>query len=30
VVLIPFVGFGELKRVLGEGKLKQLFFQPRA
>ena len=29
VVLIPFVGFGELKRVLGEGKLKQLFFQPR-
>ena len=30
VILIPFVGFGELKRVLGEGKLKQLFFQPRA
>lgn len=29
VILIPFVGFGELKRVLGEGKLKQLFFQPR-
>jgi len=29
VVLIPFVGFGELERVLGEGKLKQLFFQPR-
>ena len=29
VVLIPFVGFGELQRVLGEGKLKQLFFQPR-
>ena len=30
VILIPFVGFGELKRVLGEGKLKQLFFRPRA
>jgi len=29
VVLIPFVGFGELQRVLGEGKLKQLFFRPR-
>src|SRR5215470_6261844 len=29
VVLIPFVGFGELERVLGEGKLKQLFFHPR-
>ena len=29
VVLIPFVGFGELQRVLGEGRLKQLFFNPR-
>jgi hypothetical protein len=29
VVLIPFFGFGELQRVLGEGKLAQLFFQPR-
>ena len=29
VILIPFVGFGELGRVLGEGKLKQLFFHPR-
>jgi hypothetical protein len=25
VVLIPFVGFGELRRVLGEEKLKELF-----
>jgi len=30
VVLIPFFGFGELQRVLGEGKLKQLFFRPRS
>ena len=30
VILIPFVGFGELQRVLGEGKLKQLFFHPRS
>lgn len=30
VVLIPFVGFGELQRVLGEGKLKQIFFHPRS
>ena len=30
VVLIPFVGFGELQRVLGEGKLKQMFFYPRS
>jgi hypothetical protein len=29
VVLIPFVGFGELQRVVGEGKLKQLFFHSR-
>ena len=29
-ILIPFVGYGELQRVLGEGKLKRLFFQPRA
>ena len=25
--LIPFVGFGELGRVIGEGKLEKLFFQ---
>jgi hypothetical protein len=30
VMLIPFVGFGELQRVLGEGRLKQLFFSPRS
>lgn len=30
VILIPFVGYGELKRVLGEGKLKQLFFRRRS
>ena len=29
VVLIPFFGFGELQRVLGEGKLGQLFLHPR-
>ena len=29
VVLIPFVGYGELQRVLGEGKLRQIFFRPR-
>jgi len=29
VVLIPFVGFGELERTLGEGKLKQILFHPR-
>ena len=29
VLLIPFFGFGELQRVLGEGKLAQLFFHPR-
>lgn len=29
VVLIPFVAFGELQRVLGEGKLKQIFLRPR-
>ena len=29
VVLIPFFGFGELQKVLGEGKLAQLFFRPR-
>jgi hypothetical protein len=27
VVLIPFVGYGELGRVLGETKLRQLFFR---
>jgi hypothetical protein len=26
VMLIPFVGFGELRRVMGEGKLENLFF----
>ena len=26
VMLIPFVGFGELRRVMGEGKLAKLFF----
>jgi hypothetical protein len=29
VMLIPFFAFGELKRVLGEGRLGQLFFHPR-
>lgn len=29
VVLIPFFGFTELRRVFGEGKLEQLFFTPR-
>ena len=29
-MLIPFVGYGELGRVLGEGKLKMLLFSPRA
>jgi len=29
VVLIPFFGFGELQRVLGEGRLAHLFFGPR-
>jgi hypothetical protein len=29
VMLIPFFGFTELQRVLGEGKLKQMFFGPR-
>lgn len=28
-MLIPFVGYGELQRVLGEGKLTHLFFRPR-
>jgi hypothetical protein len=28
-MLIPFVGYGELTRVLGEGKLEMLFFRPR-
>ena len=30
VMLIPFFAVGELKRVLGEGKLAQLFFHSRA
>ena len=29
MVLVPFVGYGELGRVLGEGKLEQIFFRPR-
>ena len=29
-MLIPFVGYGELGRVLGEGKLQMLFFRPRS
>ena len=29
VLLIPFFGIGELQRVLGEGKLTQLFFRQR-
>jgi hypothetical protein len=29
VVLIAFVGYGELQRVLGKGKLEQIFFRPR-
>lgn len=29
VILIPFFAFGELQRVLGEGKLAQLFIRPR-
>jgi len=28
-MLIPFVGYGELQRILGEGKLERLFFYPR-
>jgi hypothetical protein len=29
VLLIPFFGLGELQRVLGKGRLAQLFFRPR-
>ena len=29
VLLIPFFAFGELQRVMGKGKLAQLFFRPR-
>ena len=29
VLLIPFFAFGELQRVLGEGRLARLFFRPR-
>ena len=29
VLLIPFFGFGELRRVLGEDKLNELFFTSR-
>ena len=29
-MLIPFVGYGELRRILGEGKLEKLFFNPRS
>jgi hypothetical protein len=28
-MLVPFVGYGELQRVLGEGKLERIFFYPR-
>jgi hypothetical protein len=28
-MLIPFVGYGELQRIFGEGKLERLFFYPR-
>jgi hypothetical protein len=27
-MLVPFVGYGELGRVLGEGKLERIFFEP--
>jgi hypothetical protein len=30
VVLIPFIAYGELQRVVGEEKLAQLFFHHRA
>src|SRR5215469_8915714 len=30
VILIPFVGFGELQRVVGEGRLARIFFRPRS
>jgi hypothetical protein len=30
VILIPFVGYSELRRVLGEGRLEQIFFRPRS
>ena len=30
VMLVPFVGYGELQRVLGEGKLEQIFLKPRS
>lgn len=29
-MLVPFVGYGELQRVLGDGKLEQIFFKPRS
>ena len=29
VMLIPAVGFGELQRVLGQGKLEQILFRSR-
>jgi hypothetical protein len=29
-MLVPFVGYGELGRVLGEGKLERIFFYQRA
>ena len=29
VIFIPFFGFGELQRVLGEGRLRELLFRPR-
>ena len=30
VILVPFVGYGELRRVLGEGRLEQIFFRHRS
>lgn len=30
VILIPFVGYGELRRALGEGRLEQIFFRHRS
>ena len=29
VILIPFVGYGELQRALGKGRLEQIFFHPQ-
>lgn len=29
-MLVPFVGYSELQRVLGDGRLEQIFFKPRS